>query len=328
MEEAMKLIKMKRQKSLRLYLGAAITATFLIAFAVTAIAFGAAAPQKTFPSAEEAVKAGIAAVKGNDNKELLAILGDDAKDLISSGDPVADKANREQFLKAYDEKHQLIKEGDNYILTVGKQDWPYPIPVVKKGNRWGFDTAQGREEILNRRIGENELSTIQVLLAIVDAQREYASKDRDGDGVLAYAQKFGSDPGKKNGLYWEAKPGEEQSPLGEMVAKAWLEGYRATSSVSNTPAYHGYYYKILTAQGKNAPGGAYSYLVKNELFGGFAVIAAPAEYGNSGVMTFLVNHDGVLYKKDLGKNTLEIAKKISSFDPDKGWKKIDQVVMP
>jgi len=291
--------------------------------------YAASAKQKSFASPEEAVKAGITAAKSEDIKELLAILGDDAKDLISSGDPVADKARRQEFLKAYDEKHQLVKEGDSYILTVGKQDWPYPIPVVKKGNGWVFDTAQGREEILNRRIGENELSTIQVLLAIVDAQREYARKDRDGNGILEYAQKFRSDPGKKNGLYWEAKPGEEESPLGPLAAEARVEGYTTAASASAKPRpYHGYYFKILTAQGKNASGGAYSYLVGDKLIGGFAVIAAPAQYGNSGVMTFMVNFDGVVYQKDLGKNTLELAKKISSFDPDKSWKKVENAPMP
>ena len=290
--------------------------------------FAASAKQKSFASAEEAVKAGIAAARSDDDKELLAILGEDAKDLISSGDAVADKARRQEFLKAYDEKHQVIKEGENYILTVGKQDWPYPIPVVKKGNGWVFDTAQGKEEILNRRIGENELSTIQVMLAIVDAQREYAGKDRDGDGILAYAQKFWSDAGKKNGLYWETKAGEEESPLGPLAAEARVEGYREASAGAKPRPYHGYYYKILTAQGKNAPGGAYGYLVKDKMIGGFAVIAAPAEYGNSGVMTFLVNHDGVVYEKDLGKKTLELAKKIASFDPDKTWKKVGKVSMP
>ena len=305
-----------------------IVAAIALVVTMYGAGYAASAKQKSFASAEEAVKAGIAAAKSDDNKALLAILGDDAKDLISSGDAVSDKANRERFLKAYDEKHQLVKEGDNYILTVGKEDWPYPIPVVKKGNGWVFDTAQGKEEILNRRIGENELSTIQVLLAIVDAQREYASKDRDGDGVLAYAQKFRSDPGKRNGLYWEAKAGEEESPLGPLAAEARVEGYTAASAGAKPLPYHGYYFKILTAQGKNAPGGAYSFLVKDKMIGGFAVIAAPAQYGNSGVMTFLVNHDGVVFEKDLGKNTLELAKKMTSFDPDKSWKKVDNVSMP
>jgi len=290
--------------------------------------FAAAAKQKSFSSPEEALKAGIAAVKSEDDKALLAILGEDAKDIISSGDPVADKSRRQQFIQAYDEKHELVKDGEKMVLVVGKQDWPYPIPLVKKGEGWVFDTAQGREEILNRRIGENEYSTMQVLLAIVDAQREYASKDRDGNGVLEYAQKFWSDPGKMNGLYWEARAGEEQSPLGPLAADARVEGYTAASTGAKPRPYHGYYYKILSGQGKSAAGGAYSYLAKNKMIGGFAVIAAPADYGNSGVMTFMVNHDGVIYEKDLGKNTLEVAKKIAVFDPDKSWKKVDKVEMP
>lgn len=290
--------------------------------------FAAAAKQKSFSSPEEALKVAIAAVKSDDDKELLAILGQDAKDIISSGDPVADKTRRQQFIEAYDEKHELVKDGDKMVLVIGKQDWPYPIPLVKKGEGWVFDTVQGREEILNRRIGENEYSAMQVLLATVDAQREYFMKDRDGDGILEYAQKFLSDPGKKNGLYWASKEGEEQSPLGDLVAEARVEGYRAASAGGKPPAYHGYYYKILTAQGKNAAGGAYSYLAKNNMIGGFAVIAAPAEYGNSGVMTFMVNYDGVIYEKDLGKNTLDVAKKIAAFDPDKSWKKVDKVEMP
>ena len=259
---------------------------------------------------------------------MLAIFGNDAKDLLSSGDAVADRARRQEFLKSYEEKHQLVNDGDKMILVIGNQEWPLPIPVVKQGSRWVFDTKAGREEILNRRIGENELTTIQVLLAIVDAQREYARKDRDGDGILEYAQQFRSVPGKQNGLYWEAKAGEEESPLGPLAADARVEGYKAASAGAKPVPFHGYYFKILTGQGKNAPGGAYNYLVKGNLIGGFAVIAAPAQYGNSGVMTFLVNHDGVVYEKDLGKNTLELAKKMSTFDPDKSWKKADQTKMP
>ena len=206
------------------------------------------------------------------------------------------------------------------VLLVGKDDWPMPIPLVQRGGSWVFDVEQGREEILHRRIGKNELSTIQVVLAIVDAQQDYWRMDIDGDGVREYAQKFRSDPGKKNGLYWKAKAGEEQSPLGPLAAEAKVEGYKAASAGA-TP-YHGYYYKIITAQGKNASGGAYRYLVKGKMIGGFAVIAAPAQYGNSGVMTFIVNHDGVVYEKDLGKNTIESAKKMNRFDPDKTWAEV------
>ncbi|MGE5305155.1 MAG: DUF2950 domain-containing protein [Alphaproteobacteria bacterium] len=316
----MKLIKMKTQKSIGLYFGASITAAFLITFAVTAISFAAAAPQKTFSSAEEAVKAAITAAKNNNDKELLAIFGATAKELLFSGDPVADKQRRARFLAAYDEKNRLAREGENTILVVGKQDWPFPIPLVKKGQSWVFDTEKGKQEILNRRIGENELFTIQACLAVVDAQREYAMKihDKDKSGLLEYAQKFISDPGKRNGLYWETKAGEPESPLGPIMTQATGEGYKLKPSATPVP-YHGYYYRILTAQGKNAPGGAYSYLVKGKMIGGFAVVAYPAEYRNSGVMTFIVNHDGKVFQKDLGPNTATLAKSMKEYNPDKTW---------
>ena len=208
-------------------------------------------------------------------------------------------------------------------MIVGKQEWPFPIPVVKKGQSWVFDTDKGKEEILNRRIGENELNTIQVMLAVVDAQREYAMKDRDKNELLEYAQKFVSDPGKKNGLYWEAKAGEAESPLGPIMAQARSEGYRGKPA-STPPPYHGYRYRILTAQGKDAPGGAYSYLVKGKMIGGFAVVAYPAEYGNSGVMTFIVNHDGKVFQKNLGKNTAGIASAMKEYNPDSTWQEVKQ----
>lgn len=279
--------------------------------------------QKSFASAEDAVKAVIAAAKSNNDKELLAIFGPAAKELIFSGDAVADKQRRERFLKAYDEKNRLAKEGDGVVVIVGKDDWPFPIPLVKKGETWVFDTEKGKEEILNRRIGDNELYTIQTLLAVVDAEREYAMKDRDKNSLLEYAPKFISDPGKKNGLYWEAKQGEPPSPLGPIVAQAKSAGYQEKSSGGPTP-YHGYYYKILTAQGKAAPGGAYSYLVKGKMIGGFAVVAYPAEYGNSGVMTLIVNHDGKVFEKDLGKNTASAAKGMTAYNPDSSWKEVKE----
>ena len=281
----------------------------------------AAAKQKGFASAEEAVKAAMAAVKSDNNKEVLAIFGPEAKELIYSGDPVEDKQRRERFIHAYDQKNSLNKEGDKMVLSVGEKDWPFPIPLVKKGNQWFFDTKAGKEEILNRRIGENELSTIQTMLAIVDAQREYAMKDLDGDGILEYAEKFRSDAGKKNGLYWITKEGEEPSPLGDLVAGARAEGYTKAGTKDKPMPLHGYYFRLVKAQGKNAAGGAFDYVVKGQMIGGFAVIASPAKYGNSGVMTFLVNHDGVVYQKDLGKNTEKAAKAIKKFDPDKTWVK-------
>ena len=276
--------------------------------------FAAAPQQKTFSSPEEAVKAIIAAAKAGNDKELLAIFGPQSKDLLSSGDPIADKERRGRVIAAYEEKNRLSKEGDNTVLIIGKNEWPFPIPLVQEGGKWKFDTEQGREEILNRRIGDNELFTINTLLAVVDAQREYAMQDRNKNGLRDYAQKFISDPGKKNGLYWDAKAGEPESPLGPIMKQARNEGYK-----SGSPSYHGYHYRILTAQGKNAPGGAYSYIVKGNMMGGFAVIAYPAEYDNSGVMTFVVNHDGKVFQKDLGKNTASAAAAIKEYNPDKSW---------
>jgi hypothetical protein len=194
--------------------------------------------------------------------------------------------------------------------------------LVQRGTGWVFDTAKGKEEVINRRIGRNELDAIQVVLAYVDAQREYAMRDRDGDGLLEYAQKFRSDSGKKNGLYWEAKSGEEQSPLGPFAARAVKEGYGQKKPADKPLPFHGYYYRILTAQGKNAPGGAYSYLVKDSMIGGFALVAYPAEYGNSGVMTFVVNHDGKVFQKDLGKNTASLAESMKEYNPDKTWSEV------
>ncbi|MEW6416923.1 MAG: DUF2950 domain-containing protein [Nitrospirota bacterium] len=281
--------------------------------------------QKSFASPEEAVKAIVVAVKTDNKKEMLAILGPAGKELISSGDEVADKAGREKFLNAYDEMNKLEKEsGDKMVLHVGTDDWPLPIPIVKKNNTWVFDTKAGKEEILNRRIGRNELNVIEVLHAYVDAQREYASKDCKGGGVVEFAQKFISTEGKHDGLYWEAKEGEEMSPLGPLVAQAANEGYAERSEGINFSPFHGYYYKILKGQGKHATGGAYDYVVKGKMILGFALVAYPAQYGNSGIMTFIVNQEGVIYQKNLGKNTENIAKAMKKFDPDKTWKKVEE----
>ncbi len=286
-------------------------------------AFAADAKQKTFKSPEEAVRALAGAVKGDDVNELMAIFGPSGKELVFSGDEVADKTGRDRFVKAYEEMNKLVSKDDKkVILHVGNGDWPFPIPIVRKGESWFFDTKAGKEEILNRRIGRNELNAIQVCLAYVDAQREYVLKDRDGDKLLEYAQRFISKEGEKDGLYWEAKEGEEQSPLGPLVAKAANEGYAGKKSGDRRTPYHGYYYRILKAQGKNAPGGEYDYVVKGKMIGGFALVAYPAEYGNSGVMTFIVNQDGVVYEKDLGKDTEKIAAVIKKFDPDGTWKKV------
>ncbi len=300
-----------------------VIAAIALMFTLYDICAAAMAQQRSFPSAEEAVKAAVAAARSNDDKELLAIFGTQAKEILFSGDAVADKQRRGQFLAAYDERNRLATEGENTILIIGKQDWPFPIPLVKRGEAWVFDTGKGKEETLNRRIGDNELFTIQALLAVVDAQREYAMKDRDKNGLLEYAQKFASDPGKRNGLYWEAKQGEAQSPLGPIMIRARSEGYQGKPSATPSP-YHGYYYKILMAQGKDAPGGAYSYLVKGKMIGGFAVVAYPAEYGNSGIMTFIVNHEGKVFQKNLGQNTASIARSMKEYNPDSTWTEVKQ----
>ncbi len=301
--------------------GFAIIAGAMMLTSFHQAAFAAEVSQKHFKSPEEAVQALAEAVKGNDTKELSAIFGPSGKELISSGDQVADKTGREHFMKAYEEMNKLVKENDTkVVLHVGNGDWPFPVPVVKKGDDWLFDTMAGKEEILNRRVGRNELNAIQVCLAYVDAQREYVLKDRDGDKVLEYAQRINSKAGEKNGLYWVAKEGEPQSPLGSLVAKAATEGYSGERPVGRRTPYHGYYYRILKAQGKHAPGGEYDYMAKGKMIGGFGLVAYPAEYGNSGIMTFIVNQDGVVYQKNLGKETEKIAAAMKTFDPDDTWR--------
>jgi hypothetical protein len=301
-----------------------VAAAIILAIVVlSGIEVGAAAQQRGFATPEEAVQAFVAAMKSNDERELLSIFGPAEKDLISSGDPFRDQQRRDKFVGEYERKNSVKQEGARVVLIIGEKDWPFPVPLVKKGDRWVFDTQAGKEEILNRRIGENELSTVQTLLAIVDAQREYAMTDRDGDGIREYAEKFGSDPGKRNGLYWEASPGEESSPLGELVANARSEGYRRSGPKQGPIPYHGYVFRMLARQGKDAAGGAFDYLVKKNMVGGFAVVAYPAIYGNSGVMTFMVNHEGVVYEKNLGKNTAKAAAAMASFNPDPTWKKVE-----
>jgi len=288
-------------------------------------AAAAKAKQKTFASPEEAVKALVEAMKAGDKAQLSAIFGPGAESVVSSGDEVVDKAERERFLKNYEEKNSLEKKGDDQvILQVGKDDWPLPIPIRKTGSAWSFDVKAGKEEILNRRIGRNELNVIDTLEAYVDAQREYAAKDRDGDGVHPYAQKFRSTPGKKDGLYWEAREGEEASPFGPLAAHAAREGYTKKSPKSGEKSpFHGYYFKILKAQGKHAPGGAYDYVVNGNMILGFGLVAYPAKYGSSGIMTFIVNQEGIVYQKDLGRDTAKKAEPMEKYNPDPTWRKVE-----
>ncbi len=308
-------------------------AVFLISGLFVAVTFGTCLAvlqyQKTFASPDEAVKGVLDALKADDAKALSAIFGPGSEDVVSSGDPVADQAEHERFINLYEQKNKLEEAAANkVVLYVGNEDWPFPIPIVKKDGAWHFDTNDGREEILARRIGRNELSVIQVCLAYVDAQREYALKDRDSDGLLAYAQKFASDPGKKDGLYWKTKEGDEQSPLGPFFATAQEHGYTGTGKqLDGKPVpYYGYYYRILKAQGKNAPGGAYDYVVKGDMIGGFALVAYPAQYGSSGIMTVIVSHDGFVYQEDLGKDTRRTAQAMTLFNPDSTWEKVGEKV--
>jgi hypothetical protein len=277
-----------------------------------------AAAQRTFASAAQAAAALVAAAKANDEQAALAILGPDASRWLRSGDATADRAARAGFVAAYDEKHAIEQTGAGHaILTIGADDWPFAFPLVRHGSTWRFDTAAGRKELLARRIGANELAAINVMLAIVDAQRDYASADRESDGVREYARVFSSTPGRRDGLYWATAPGEAPSPLGELMQQAAAEGYGG----AGTP-YHGYYFRMLQGQGAHAAGGAQDYIVRGRMIGGFAVIAYPAQYRNSGVMTFVVNQDGVVYQKDLGPDTAKHAAGIARFDPGPDWSRV------
>jgi hypothetical protein len=304
----------------------------LISSLLVAVTFGTSLAvlqdQKTFASPDEAVRAMLEALKAEDIKVLSAIFGIESEGLIFSGDPVGDKTEHEGFINLYEQKNKLEKESaTRAVLYIGNEDWPFSIPIVKKDGVWLFDTHEGREELIARRIGRNELSVIQVCLAYVDAQKEYAIKDRDGDGVLAYAQKFSSEPGKKDGLYWKAREGEEQSPLGPLVAAAQKKGYTGKQSEGKPVPYFGYYYRLLKAQGKNAKGGDYDYVVQKKMIGGFALLAYPAQYDSSGIMTFIVSHAGEVYQKDLGENAENTALEMKLFNPDSTWRKVEEKVV-
>jgi hypothetical protein len=283
-----------------------------------ALLTSASQAQQAYPTPEDAVAALAAAVKGGTTTGILKVLGNSAEDVVESGDEVADAETRQRFLSAYDARHSIKAEGNKKaVLILGADDFPFPIPLVNSKSGWEFDTDQGRIEILYRRIGRNELDAIQTCLAFVDAENEYADKDR-GDGAGVYAQRIASSPGKKDGLFW--RDDGDPSPLGELAAQASAEGYKVNGQGA---PYHGYYFRILKGQGSDAPGGAFNYVVKGKMIGGFALIAYPAEYGNSGVMTFLVNHAGTVYQKDLGNRTEAIARRVTLFDPDQTWKKVD-----
>ena len=292
----------------------------MVALTASPAMAGGPAGQKSFVSPQQAVAALVAAVRDNKDAELRAILGPGSEDLISSGDRVADQKGRTRFLKAYEEKKGLEQEDEGLaVLLVGGKDYPFPIPVVRRGDTWLFDTQAGMEEIINRRIGRNELHTIEVMRAYTDAQREYACMRPNGSRPQ-FAQKFASSEGKKDGLYWEAGEGEAESPFGPLIARATEEGYAGKLDQDPPEPFHGYYFKILKAQGEHAKGGAFDYVADGKMVLGFALVAYPAKYGASGIMTFIVNQEGVIYEKDLSEDTAAAASAVTTFNPDDTWK--------
>jgi hypothetical protein len=272
--------------------------------------------QKTFSSAEDASQALVTAAQNNDEKTMLDILGAEGKQIVSSGDDAEDAENRANFVEKYQEMHRLVKEPDgSTVLYIGAKNWPSPIPLVNKGGSWYFDTEAGKKEILYRRVGRNEMSSIRVCQELVAAEKEYSAGHQS-----EYAAKIFSDEGQRNGLYWKPAGGEPLSPVGPLVAAAVTESYATGAS---TP-YRGYYYHILTRQGKNAPGGAKSYIADGKMSGGFAFVAYPADYRSSGVMTFIVGQDGTVYQKDLGKKTEALAKAMKEYNPNSSWQKAEE----
>jgi hypothetical protein len=275
--------------------------------------------QQRFKTPEEAVETLVKAARSGDSKSVVSILGPGSEELVSSGDPVEDAEVRKEYLAAYDAGHRIVAEsGKPSVLVIGPNDWPFPIPMVQRDGQWIFDVPAGREEVLARRIGRNEFSTMKAMLAYWDAQQDYADMNNSKSGQAVYAQRIVSSPGKKDGLYWPTTGNEPPSPLGEAVAEATQRGYRPGAG----EPYHGYRFKILLRQGSTAPGGAVDYVVKGDMIGGFAAVAYPAEYGDSGIMTFIINHEGDIYEKDLGEGTARIASQMTNFNPDHTWRKV------
>lgn len=279
---------------------------------------------QAFQTPEEGFAALIEAARAHDERQLLRVLGEPARRLIRSGDPVADRAAQDRLATAYAEKHEIERPApDRAVLQVGDDGWPLPIPLVQRGGVWRFDAREGAQELIDRRVGRNELDTIETLRAVVDAQDEYARTAGRQGAFSVYARRFLSAPGQRDGLYWPTAEGEPQSPLGPLIAEASAGGYALRRGDAPTP-FHGYFFRILEAQGPSAPGGTFSYVVNGRMIGGFGVIAHPAEYGVSGIMTFIVNHEGVVYQRDLGPQTARIARGITTFDPGQGWVKVDE----
>lgn len=282
-----------------------------------------AQPAQVFASPEDAVKALLAAAKMGQLADLLIILGSEDKELIESSDPATARQNRRVFIVATGEQWHLEDSAPNRkTLVIGNEDWPFPIPLVKEGSGWRFDTAAGSEEVIARRIGRNELAVIATVQAYVTAQRRYAEQAHDGVPSGVYATRFASDPGKENGLYWPTTHGQPRSPLGDLVAQAAAEGRAVGADRSQRSPFHGYYFKILTSQGSAAAGGAKQYMAKGLMAGGFALVAWPAQYDVTGVMTFVVNHDGIVHEKDLGPETDAAARKMTRYNPDKSWRRV------
>ena len=295
-----------------------LVAVALVAFVHEARAAQVTA-QRTFAAPDDAAAALVDAIKRDDVNGLRAIFGPDADALLDSGDPVEDAAARKRFADAAAAQMRIERHGDTRAeVVVGADDWPFPVPIVKHGDAWRFDTAAGEDELVNRRIGRNELRAIETCRAFVDAQRDYAIADRDGKGAGAYAMKVLSSPGAHDGLYWTTPEGEPTSPLGPFVAAASQEGYRGRRSETPEP-FHGYYFRVLKAQGPSAPGGAKSYVQAGRMTGGFALVAYPATPGVSGIMTFIVNHNGIVFQKNLGRKTADIAGRMTRYDPDRSW---------
>jgi hypothetical protein len=282
-------------------------------------AIAAEGTQRDFATPDAAATAFVAALRVNDDNTLLAILGPDGEKLIHSGDDVADRRGREHVVVAYDKSHHVRVDKDSAALVVGPENWSLPIPIVKKGARWHFDTVASAQKIIDRRVGRNELNVIEVCRSYVEAQREYASENPLGIGSREYAQKFESSPDRHDGLYWEADSGQPASPLGPLFAKAREHGYSGSEPGSAPTPYHGYYYRILTKQGADAPGGAKDYVVSGHMTAGFALLAYPARWGDSGIMTFVVNQGGIVFQKNLGPDTAQLAPQITEYDPDSSW---------
>ncbi|MGR9036875.1 MAG: DUF2950 domain-containing protein [Gammaproteobacteria bacterium] len=279
-----------------------------------------------FASPEEASKALVDAARDDDRNKFSILFGSQNAQLFSSGDEVEDANNRSEFMKMAEEKSFIENEGMNKaILHFGQNDWAFPVPVVNDGGQWRFDAEQGKQEILNRRIGRNELNALGVMRGYVEAQFEYAAIDRDGDEVSEFATKLRSEPGKFDGLYWEPALGQSESPLGPLIAEARAAGYKTKGGFGSATPYHGYLYKILTRQGGHVPGGKYDYIINGNMIAGFGLVAFPAVYGSSGIMTFVVNHSGKIYQKNLGPKTTKLASEMKAYDPDSSWESVDRL---